>query len=69
MMEARRRVLAACARAGKSAGLHVVIPTADAIQGAVADGFTFVAIGADSVFLREASRCWKDPRSVSPGPP
>jgi 2-keto-3-deoxy-L-rhamnonate aldolase RhmA len=50
-----RQVLAACTEAGKSAGIHIVIPTADAIRTAVADGFTFLAVGMDTVFLRNAS--------------
>lgn len=55
------QVVAACRTAGKAAGLHVVIPTADAIGQAVADGFTFIGLGVDTVFLRagatEAVRC------------
>ncbi|MHC4123785.1 MAG: HpcH/HpaI aldolase family protein, partial [Planctomycetota bacterium] len=51
-----RKVLDACEKAGKSAGLHVVIPTKDNIRKALADGFTFIAIGADIVFLNQASR-------------
>jgi len=46
-----RRVLAACRAANKAAGMHVVIPAQAAISQAVADGYTFLALGVDSVFL------------------
>jgi hypothetical protein len=48
-------VLDACAAAGKAAGLHVVIPERDAVARAVEDGFTFLALGVDSVFLRRGA--------------
>ena len=51
-----RKVLEACKKAGKSAGLHIVIPTADNIKKALDDGFTFIAIGVDTVFLNKAAR-------------
>ncbi len=50
------RVVAACRKAGKAAGMHVVIPTPEAIAKAVADGFTFLALGVDTVFLDRAAR-------------
>lgn len=49
-------VVASCKRHGKAAGLHVVHPTRENIEGAIADGFTFLALGVDAVFLRQASR-------------
>ncbi|HEX2949225.1 MAG TPA: aldolase/citrate lyase family protein [Armatimonadota bacterium] len=51
-----RRVLDACAGAGKAAGLHVVIPTAANIRQAIADGYTFLALGVDIVFLGAGAR-------------
>ena len=54
--DACRRVVEACAAAGKSAGLHVVAPTAEATTQAVNDGFTFIALGLDTVFLDQACR-------------
>jgi 2-keto-3-deoxy-L-rhamnonate aldolase RhmA len=51
-----RAVVEACARAGKSAGLHVVFPTPESTARAVSDGFTFVALGVDTVFLSQAAR-------------
>ncbi len=51
-----RRVLEACRNAGKAAGMHVVIPTEAAIAQALADGFTFLALGVDTVFLNAGAR-------------
>lgn len=45
----------ACKRAGKSAGIHVVKPTAEAIGTAIYQGFTFIALGMDTVFLMEGA--------------
>lgn len=56
VQEGCRKVLDACKRAGKSAGLHVVIPTEENIAKALEDGFTFIAVGVDTVFLDEACR-------------
>ena len=53
--EACAMVVAACRAAGKSAGLHVVSPDKARIQQAISDGFTFIALGVDTVFLRNAS--------------
>jgi 2-dehydro-3-deoxyglucarate aldolase len=47
-----RRVAEACRKAGKAAGLHVVLPDSAAVEQAVSDGFTFIALGVDTVFLR-----------------
>ncbi len=54
--EACRGVVEACARHGKSAGLHVVLPRPEAIRKAIADGFTLICLGGDTVFLNEAAR-------------
>jgi len=50
------RIVEACRNAGKAAGMHVVIPTPEAIAKAVADGFTFLAVGVDTIFLDQAAR-------------
>ena len=50
------RVASACREAGKSAGMHIVVPAEDAIQRAVDGGFTFLALGVDSVFLSRGGR-------------
>ena len=46
----------AAAAAGKPAGIHVVIPTPEAIDKALSDGFRFLGLGLDTVFLARASR-------------
>jgi 2-keto-3-deoxy-L-rhamnonate aldolase RhmA len=46
-------VVQSCKRHGKSAGIHIVKPTEDAICDAIEDGFTFIALGIDTVFLNE----------------
>lgn len=56
VLEGCRTVLEACKNLGKSAGLHVVIPTEENIVKALKDGFTFIAIGVDTEFLHQASR-------------
>jgi 2-keto-3-deoxy-L-rhamnonate aldolase RhmA len=53
--EGCKKVLDACRKKSKSAGLHIVIPTEENIKKALDDGFTFIAIGVDTVFLNEAS--------------
>jgi 2-keto-3-deoxy-L-rhamnonate aldolase RhmA len=65
-----RRVLDACRTAGKSAGLHIVLPTPESIRQAIADGYTFLALGVDSVFLAQGARAVlaaaQENRPVSP---
>ncbi len=53
---AGRRVMDACRHAGKSAGLHVVKPNERNIGHAIDMGFTFLALGMDTVFLDQAAR-------------
>ena len=55
VLEACRRVVDACQRHGKAAGIHVVNPTEEAVTGAIKDGFTFLALGMDTVFLEQAA--------------
>jgi len=56
VQQACRKVLEACRNAGKPAGIHVVLPTRDAIRTAIRDGFTFIAVGVDTVFLQDAAQ-------------
>jgi 2-keto-3-deoxy-L-rhamnonate aldolase RhmA len=56
IQDACAQVVDACERAGKTAGLHVVIPTEEAISRAINDGFTMIAVGADIIYLRQAAR-------------
>lgn len=51
-----QKVVSACKKHGKAAGIHVVIPDPDAIASALKDGFTFIALGIDSVFIEKAAK-------------
>ncbi len=55
IQEACRKVAEACERHGKSAGMHIVRPDEDTVDRALKDGFTFIALGMDTVYLQEAS--------------
>ena len=52
LQEAKQRVLKACLNQNRIAGQHIVIPTADCIQEALQEGYRFLALGMDTVFLR-----------------
>lgn len=54
--DACRKVAECCRKAGKSAGLHVVTPTPENVRQAVAQGFTLLALGMDTVFLADGAR-------------
>lgn len=56
IMEACKKVSAACKSFGKSAGIHIVLPTPEKVQKANEDGFTFIALGMDTVFLAEGAQ-------------
>ncbi len=56
VQEACQRVVEACARVSKSAGIHIVNPTPAAIQKSMDDGFTLICLGIDVVFMRQAAR-------------
>jgi 2-keto-3-deoxy-L-rhamnonate aldolase RhmA len=56
IIEACRKVAQACMRKGKSAGIHIVKPTDESIRKSLEDGFTFIALGIDTVFLDQAAR-------------
>ena len=58
-VEARDKVLEACRRHEKAAGLHIVLPSAQAIKKALADGFTFLCIGSDMIGLNEVARSYR----------
>jgi 2-keto-3-deoxy-L-rhamnonate aldolase RhmA len=53
--DACRRIVEACERASKSAGLHIVKPTPQATQQALEDGFTLICLGIDTVFVQEGA--------------
>lgn len=56
IIEACAKVLEACERHGKAAGQHIVLPNDQNVSKALADGFTFIALGTDIVFLADAAR-------------
>jgi 2-keto-3-deoxy-L-rhamnonate aldolase RhmA len=60
VLEAQRAIVAACRATGKAAGLHVVVPDPRGIRAALEAGFTFVAVGMDTVFLRDGGRAALD---------
>ncbi len=45
------KVAKACAKAGKSAGMHIVLPDEAKVSKAISEGFTFLALGMDTVFI------------------
>lgn len=56
MTAAFDRTLEAANAAGKLVGLHVVTPEKELIRRAVSQGFNFIALGVDDIFLRLKSR-------------
>jgi 2-keto-3-deoxy-L-rhamnonate aldolase RhmA len=54
--EAFKTVVRACEKAGKAPGIHVVLPTRKAMIRTIEDGFTFIALGMDDVFLDQGAR-------------
>ncbi len=56
VQDACSAVAGACARHGKSAGIHIVLPDEKAVESAIARGFTFIALGMDTVFLASGAR-------------
>lgn len=56
VMNGRKSVLAAANNAGISAGLHLVRATKESYARAVDDGFTFLCLDGDIIFLDKAAR-------------
>ncbi|WHH61490.1 aldolase/citrate lyase family protein [Petroclostridium sp. X23] len=56
MIEACNKVVHVCKKHRKSAGIHIVKPTDCSIKKALDDGFTFIALGIDTVFLDQSAR-------------
>ena len=53
VQDAVQRVLAACKKHKKAAGIHVVPVNPDLADKYIDDGFTFIALSLDSVILRD----------------
>jgi 2-keto-3-deoxy-L-rhamnonate aldolase RhmA len=51
MRAAYRRVLAACRRTGKLAGIHVVQPSPEEVRQRLAQGFNLIALSLDVTLL------------------
>ena len=54
--QARDKVLQACKRQCKAAGQHIVLPKEDTVARAISEGYTFLALGMDTVFLTEGAK-------------
>ncbi len=53
---AKSRVLAACLKHRKAAGQHIVLPTEQTLAEALRSGYTFLALGMDTVFLADGAK-------------
>ncbi len=53
---AKKEIIAAAKEAGIGCGLHIVHPSPQNITQALDEGYTFVAIGVDMIFLDQISR-------------
>ena len=56
IQEACEKVVAACKKHGKAAGIHIVLPACDNIRIAESQGFTLLALGMDTVFLADGAK-------------
>lgn len=56
LLNAYKKVIHECRMHGKPAGIHLVNPDLIKITSALKDGFTFLAMGMDTVFLSESAR-------------
>jgi 2-keto-3-deoxy-L-rhamnonate aldolase RhmA len=56
MKEAFKKVADACRRHNKSAGMHIIVPTQESINRAIEYGFSFIALGMDTIFLDQSAR-------------
>jgi 2-keto-3-deoxy-L-rhamnonate aldolase RhmA len=56
VIEALASVVAACNRAGKAAGFHIVQPEPETIRRSMEQGYTFLALGMDTVFLAKGAQ-------------
>lgn len=56
IIHAMESVVAACKKYRKAAGIHQVNPDKTQITSVIQEGFSFIAIGMDNVFLGQAAR-------------
>lgn len=55
MRRAKRQVIEACTRKGKTAGQHIVTPTQDNVREALAEGYTLLVLGMDTQFVLDGA--------------
>lgn len=56
MLEARKKIVDACKRTKKIAGLHEIRMKKEFIQDVLRDGFTFIALSTDCLFMDAGSK-------------
>lgn len=54
--EAKEKVLNACKLHKKIAGQHIVISTKENVSDAIEQGYTFIALGMDTVFVSQGAK-------------
>ena len=54
VLQAKETVLERCLLHKKAAGQHIVLPTHENVEKAICQGYTFLALGMDTVFISEA---------------
>jgi 2-keto-3-deoxy-L-rhamnonate aldolase RhmA len=65
MLECLERFRSVCQQAGVAAGMHLVRPTRESVQCAIAEGYTLLALGLDTVFIETAARSALESARVS----
>jgi 2-keto-3-deoxy-L-rhamnonate aldolase RhmA len=56
MVDAKRKIVEACRRANKAAGQHLVRLDEASIRAAIDEGFSFMALGMDNLFIESGAR-------------
>lgn len=54
--QACKKVAMACKKSNKAAGQHIVNPTKENVKAAIDEGFTFIALGMDTVFIEKGAK-------------
>lgn len=54
--QACKKVSIACKKFNKAAGQHIVNPTKENVKFAIDEGFTFIALGMDTVFIQNGAK-------------
>lgn len=56
VLQAKETVLERCLLHKKAAGQHIVLPTHENVEKAICQGYTFLALGMDTVFISEGAQ-------------